>query len=143
MNDDYQISVNFRLGEFFVSKKAEALNIINRPKSIAEQKVVLNNIVLLVTKLLQPLRGVDGRPIVIDSGYRTVELNRAVGGVYNSQHLIGQAVDIYRQNPKELIVALRASHLVFDQAITYRSKPHLLHLSYKATGNRNMVLYRD
>jgi len=136
--EDVPLSRNFKLSEFIYSETALEKGIDNTPN---EQ--VIENITLLVIKLLQPLRGLYGKPIVISSGYRSKELNRAVGGVYNSQHLIGQAADIRTTNPQELLALLKSSHLMFDQAITYKSKPHLLHLSYKATGNRNMILYRD
>lgn len=135
--EDVQLSRNFKLSEFIYSETALEKGIDNTPN---EQ--VIENITLLVIKLLQPLRGLYGKPIVISSGYRSQELNRAVGGVYNSQHLVGQAVDIRTTNPQELLALLQSSHLMFDQAITYTSKPNLLHLSYKATGNRMMILRR-
>jgi uncharacterized protein YcbK (DUF882 family) len=43
---------------------------------------------------LEHLRGQVGRPIVIVSGYRTLDTNRAVGGAPASRHLVGDAVDI-------------------------------------------------
>lgn len=136
--EDIQISRNFKLSEFIYSETALEKGIDNIPT-----EEVIENITLLVTNLLQPLRSLFGKPLILSSGYRSQELNRAVGGVYNSQHLIGQAADIRTTNPQELLALLKSSHLMFDQAITYKSKPHLLHLSYKATGNRNMILYRD
>lgn len=47
----------------------------------------------LVDKL-QQLRNALNRPIVITSGYRCEEHNRAVGGAQRSQHLLGRAADI-------------------------------------------------
>lgn len=135
--EDVQISRNFKLSEFIYSETALEKGIDNTPN---EQ--VIENITLLVIKLLQPLRGLYGKPIVISSGYRSKELNRAVGGVYNSQHLVGQAADIRTTNPQELLALLQSSHLMYDQAITYMAKPNLLHLSYKTTGNRMMIVER-
>ncbi|HET8839129.1 MAG TPA: D-Ala-D-Ala carboxypeptidase family metallohydrolase [Flavobacteriaceae bacterium] len=43
---------------------------------------------------LQHLRDLIGKPIHINSGYRSPEHNREVGGVSNSQHLYGKAADI-------------------------------------------------
>lgn len=44
---------------------------------------------------LERLRLRIGRPINISSGYRCPDHNRAVGGVWNSQHVKGTAADIY------------------------------------------------
>jgi hypothetical protein len=44
--------------------------------------------------VLEPLRVAMGEPIKIGSGFRCEALNKAVGGVYNSQHLKGQAADL-------------------------------------------------
>lgn len=43
---------------------------------------------------LQTLRNVIGKPLIINSGYRSIEYNRKVGGAPNSQHLKGKAFDI-------------------------------------------------
>lgn len=48
----------------------------------------------LITELLYPLQSAYGKTIIITSGYRSEQLNKAVGGVQNSQHLQGYAVDI-------------------------------------------------
>ena len=50
--------------------------------------------------LLEPARAVVG-PIIINSGFRNKAVNRRVGGVRNSQHLLGQAADIRPQDPKQ------------------------------------------
>ena len=50
--------------------------------------------------LLEPARQVVG-PIIINSGFRNSRVNRLVGGVSNSQHLIGQAADIRPLNPQQ------------------------------------------
>ena len=44
--------------------------------------------------MLEPLRVAMNEPIKISSGFRCYDLNKAVGGVYNSQHLKGQAADL-------------------------------------------------
>ena len=54
---------------------------------------VLHNVKLLA-KNLQVLRDYLGKPIVINSAYRSEQHNKNVGGVYDSTHLIGIAVDI-------------------------------------------------
>ncbi len=44
--------------------------------------------------ILQKIREVTGRPITINSGYRTPSYNKRVGGASNSYHLYGRAADI-------------------------------------------------
>lgn len=56
-----------------------------------------DNILVNVVKLacnLQRLRDAIGKPIIINSGYRSEAHNRKVGGSPNSQHLLGKAADI-------------------------------------------------
>ena len=52
------------------------------------------NLVYLCASVLQPLRDMYGRPIIINSGWRSESLNRYIGGVANSYHLTGLAADI-------------------------------------------------
>lgn len=127
-----QITKNFKLSEFTHSDTAEKLGIDNIPSEF-----VIENITLLCTKLLQPLRSLYGKPMNINSGYRCDELNEAVGGVDTSDHRKGLAADVRCQNPKQLLTCLLSSGLVFDQAILY---PTFLHLSYRPSRNREQVI---
>lgn len=80
---------------------------------------------------LDEIRKIYGKPIYISSGYRCKELNDLVGGVSNSQHLTGFAVDI--QYDLDLIKAIK-QYGKFDQLILEkkkRSKTKWLHLSFK------------
>lgn len=47
-----------------------------------------------LAKILEYCRGVLGKPIIINFAYRSFEVNRLVGGRWNSRHMIGEAVDI-------------------------------------------------
>lgn len=127
-----QITRNFNLKEFIHSDTAKRMGIDNTP---TEQEV--ENITLLCTKLLQPLRSLYGRPMYINSGYRCRELNEAVGGVETSDHRRGLAADVRCDNPKALLSCLLSSGLIFDQAILY---PTFLHLSYRPIRNRQKVI---
>lgn len=79
-----------------------------------------DNLNALVTAVLDPLRKMYGKPIRISSGYRNEAVNKAVGGVKNSQHLKGEAADIdtgSRMENQRLARLLANSGLPFDQLI--------------------------
>ena len=84
-----KLSEHFDLNEFTRSATADRLHIDN---SIPEE--LIPNLRNLCQQVLEPLREHFGIPIVVSSGYRCPALNRAVGGVPNSQHLKGEAADI-------------------------------------------------
>ena len=52
-------------------------------------------------KMLDHMRMLYGKPIHINSGYRTVAHNKEVGGVSSSSHLLGLAVDISCKNSRD------------------------------------------
>lgn len=133
------ISDHFYMGEFIYSAVAVERGLDNMPPPEA-QKAIRN----LVIKLLEPLREYAGYAtgMHISSGYRSEELNRLVGGVADSQHLTGEAADIYTFGSCRLLDALQDSRLNFDQAIYYRRRG-FLHLSLKMKGkNRRQVIIK-
>ena len=83
------VTMHFTIEELYASNTAKKLGIDNKP---SVQKMI--NLVYLCAYVLEPLRVAMGEPIKIGSGYRCEKLNKAVGGVYNSQHLKGQAADL-------------------------------------------------
>lgn len=83
-----KLSKNFTLAEMTKSQAAERLNLDNQPDDRA-----LANLQALCAMVLQPVRDALG-PIVINSGYRSFDVNKAVGGVATSQHMHGMAADI-------------------------------------------------
>lgn len=106
---------HFTIEELTRSATAEARGIDNTPPPAAV--AALN---ALVDKVLDPLREAWGAPIKITSGYRSSELNRAVGGVAHSQHTLGEAADINLGSAKQnaqLWALLRTLSLPIDQAI--------------------------
>lgn len=131
-----KLTEHFKLDEFTYSRIAVEQGIDNTPPQDA-----CLSLRHLATHLLEPLRGLYGRPIVVLSGYRDEIVNRLVGGVAASQHRKGEAADCYvAEGPAKLLDVLIRSGLVFDQAILYRQK-RFLHLSLKRIGkNRMQVL---
>jgi hypothetical protein len=81
--------MHFTIEELYASETAKKKGINNKPN--VQQMV---NLVYLAAYVLEPLRVAMGEPIKIGSGFRCEALNRAVGGVRNSQHMKGQAVDL-------------------------------------------------
>ena len=129
------ISKNFSYSEFEKSDTANRLHINNAITSFE----VRDNIKALVENILQPLRDDWGGPLFINSGYRCLELNKAVGGVPTSQHCVGQACDVGVTDPYALAKLAKRMKLDYDQMIVY---PSFVHFSYRRDGgNRNEILY--
>jgi hypothetical protein len=89
--DGVRLSPHFKLGEF--------LNLVRYPENIPSMQVVAN-LTYGCHQLLEPARLIVG-PIIINSGFRCETVNTRVGGVRNSQHLIGQAADIRPKDPAQ------------------------------------------
>ena len=79
--------ISYREGTFSVT--AKRLGLENEPN-----EKQLENMKLLAEKIFEPLRQYVGKPIKINSFFRSPELNRAIGGSSKSQHCKGQAIDI-------------------------------------------------
>lgn len=91
----------------------------------------------LVDELLDPARRVLGSPIHVNSGYRCSSHNKAVGGVPTSQHLYGEAADIWCRDNDALAEIIRQIG-DFDQLIIYKTFIHVSYRFYKK--NRKMVI---
>lgn len=109
---DEHLSPHFTVGEFFRSGTAIRLGIDNNPDAHPGEGIstaeVVENLRALCTEVLEPLRRRVGR-VIVTSGYRCQELNKAVGGVWNSQHLKGEAADIF---VPDTATAMRYGHIL-------------------------------
>ena len=83
-----QISDHFTLSELTKSSTAERLGIANEPGSME-----VENLIMVCDQILEPVRNHYGIPFAPNSGFRGLELNRAIGSSGNSQHVKGEAVD--------------------------------------------------
>ena len=131
------IRKNFSCSEFEKSKTADDNGIDNHIKSEAVKEAIKE----LVLTCLQPVRDFVRVPIIVESGWRCLLLNKLVGGVPSSQHPKGEAADIRSpfMTPLELARAVVALHLPFDQLILY---PTFVHVSHKLKGKqRGQILY--
>lgn len=97
-------------------------------KNVPEDDDIIDNINYTI-KRLDDIRQRYGSPIRINSGYRCPELNKAVGGKPNSQHLKGEAVDL-KWDPNLVLFIQEKYH--FDQLIIEKSKSaKWIHISWK------------
>ena len=133
-----KITEHFSLVEFTQSDTAESKGIDNTP----DEKTI-ENIKHLCIEVLEPLRRYVDQPVVISSGYRSKALNKAVGGVRNSQHMTGEAADI-KGNKDQLRewMAWIMDNCRFDQLILEHNKAGLywIHVSYSTKHNRQCVI---
>lgn len=136
-----KLSKNFKLSEFTRSQTATRHGINNEPT--LEHKL---NIALLTSIVLQPLRDKLGT-ITISSGYRSENLNRAIGGSVLSQHCKGQAADIEvpGMSNYDLAVYIESCGIEYDQLILeFPSKDDpragWVHVSYNSGNNRKVSL---
>lgn len=127
-----QITKNFSLSELTRSSSYPDIN--NTPDANA-----LQSLTALCEDVLQPLRDLYNQQMRVNSGYRSPELNRKVGGAPSSQHAKGEAVDIACSNPKLLLEIIRLNNIPFDQFGIYSN---FAHISYRKNGNnRKQVFY--
>lgn len=127
---------HFTIKELCKSDTATRRGIKNEPT-----EEVVRNLIALVDNVLDPLREWYGKPIYVNSGYRCPLLNKAVGGVANSQHLSGEAADIDVNDTKEnrKLFAWIEENCEFDQLL-WENGGAWIHVSYKRSGkNRQMV----
>ena len=108
------LTPHFTLDELTASEVAERNGWDNTPGA-AE----LANLRRLADFLEQIKALLGGKPIMINSGYRSKRVNDAVGSRDTSQHRIGCAADIRvpGMTPDQVVKAIMASPLPFDQVI--------------------------
>jgi uncharacterized protein YcbK (DUF882 family) len=108
-----KLSPNFTLEELTQSEIANRKGLDNTPT-----EEVKTNLVRLA-HFLEEVRRVLGRPIMVNSAYRSPEVNKAVGSKPTSQHCMGCAADIkiLGVTPDNVIKELLTTNLEYDQLI--------------------------
>ncbi len=129
----------FTIEELIKSDVAKRNNIDNIPN---EQEK--NNLIALIENILDPLREAYGKPIIVNSGFRSNKVNKLAGGSNTSQHKLGQAADIRsKQNTKEenkkLFELIQKLNLPYDQLIDEYNFSWV-HVSYSPR-NRKQILH--
>ncbi|CAA9271431.1 MAG: Phage protein [uncultured Chloroflexia bacterium] len=130
-----KLSRNFWLAEMTVSDAATELGLDNQPTTEH-----LANLRTLALGMEQVRAILGGKPIRIESAYRSARVNKAVGGVPNSAHALGLAADFEVAGLTPLAVArkLEASKLVFDQLILESSRG-ICHISFAPLLRREVL----
>lgn len=131
-----KLSEHVILAEFTQSPTATNRGINQTMDNTTYQKAVD-----LCVNVFEPIRAHLGRPIKINSGYRSPALNRAVGGSKTSQHVKGEAMDL-NITDVETFNWIR-ENIQYDQLI--REYPTAtgqawIHISYRKGNNRGQVL---
>jgi len=137
------ISDHISYKEATYSPTAKAKGISNVPSDDA-----INRMKLVAVNVFEKVRSHFGKPIYVSSFFRSPKLNVAIGGSATSSHPMGEAIDmdgdVYDSpSNKEIFEYIRDS-LKFDQLIIEGitdGKMAWVHCSYKATGNRNQILF--
>lgn len=108
------ISKHFALAELTVSETAARHGLSNEPDALA-----LAQLKRLCDLILEPLRLDVGRPVIVQSGFRSLKVNALVGGSRTSHHMEGRAADIIvpGMTPLEVCTTIRLMGLPFDQCI--------------------------
>ena len=137
-----RLSPHFTLGELTKSNSHPEIYNIPSHEAIANLKRVCG--------WLEELRTRAGGPIMINSGYRSPQLNRAIGGVPTSNHLTGCAVDIRVTGMEQLIVYAailidisKAWQQDFDELLIEKNKHGAiwLHFAIRPNSNRRKVSF--
>jgi len=130
-----KITDHFAWEEMAFSQTAIRLGMDNIPDELKKQ-----NIKWLCVKILEPIRVKQG-PVIVTSGYRCPELNKAIGGSATSQHCQGQAADIVVPGMKieELFLWItEKTNLPYDQCI--QEFGSWVHISYTRERQRKQAL---
>ena len=127
-----KLSKNLSLAEVTKSITAKRLNIDNTPDDWVQ-----GNLKALAEHVFQPLRSAFKCPIFVSSGYRSADLNVAIGGSARSQHVEGRALDldadVYGKCTNAEIFQYILNNLTFDQLIWEfgdEDNPDWVHVSY-------------
>ena len=131
-----KLSKNLSLAEVTKSKTAKRLGIDNTPDDWATE-----NLRKIAEHVFQPLRDAFKCPIYVSSGYRSPELNAAIGGSKRSQHMEGRALDldadVYGNCTNSQIFNWIRENVEFDQMVWEfgtEDNPNWVHVSFVYDG---------
>ena len=129
-----KLSEHFTLEELTFSATAQRKQIDNKPPA-----EVLDNMKRLAAGLEEVRAVLGNKPMRINSGYRSPELNRAVGGARLSAHMAGYAADFVCPDfgsPLKIVKALAATGIQFDKLI---QEGTWVHISFAPEARRQLL----
>lgn len=136
-----RLTPNFTLEELTKSNpEILSLGITNVPTPEA-----IENLTRIAKEILQPIRDHFKVPVIVTSGYRSLEYNKAIGGSQGSQHMRGEAVDIDLGEKNGEVFWWCVQNLHFDQILWEfgtpppNGNPDWIHISLKKTANRKVI----
>jgi len=149
LNSGAKLSPHFTLGEMTKSSSHPEVYNIPSHEAIANLKRVCGWLEVLREASPGPSKG-RGEPIIINSGYRSPQLNRKIGGAANSNHLTGCAADIRTSGMEQaicyaaiLINYAKESKQEFDELLIERNRYGAiwLHFAVRPANNRRKILF--
>jgi hypothetical protein len=126
------LSAHFTLSELTVTDTDED----NTPSSIALKRLTGT------ARHMEAVRALLKKPIIVNSGYRSPAVNKAVGGSPTSAHALGYAVDFICSDfgdPMAICRAIAASDIAFDQLILERNL--WVHISFDPRMRHQVLSY--
>jgi zinc D-Ala-D-Ala carboxypeptidase len=140
-----KLSEHLDLSEVTRSESAKRKGISNMPT-----EAHIANFKLLAEKIFEPIRTHFRCPIIISSGYRSKELNAAIGGSLTSQHCQGEAIDIDMDGTpngvtNRMVFDYIKDNLEFDQLIYEfgdSNNPDWVHVSYESSGKQRKQILK-
>lgn len=108
----------------------------------------LDNIVYLAHNVFEPLRKWYGKPIRVNSFFRSLKVNKDIGGSTSSQHIRGEAIDIDTAKDNGELFHYIRKNLIFDQLIWEfgdERNPAWIHVSRVKGFNKGkvMIAYKE
>lgn len=129
------ISPNFTWDEFIGSTTATRMGIDNLPGTYEAE-----NLMRTANGLEEVRKFLGNKPIHVDSAYRCLALNKAVGGSTCSDHLYGWAVDFICPDygtPKQICLALSHNYAISFDTMIFEGT--WVHISFKPTNRRDLM----
>jgi len=130
------LTLHVSVAEFERSDAAIKHGISNKMNEFEKERAIE-----LCKNVFEPIRRYVGKPIKINSGFRSAALNKRIGGSKTSQHVLGEAMDLDLHD-RELFEWI-LDNIEFDQIIAefpQGGKASWFHISYRKGRNRKQAL---
>lgn len=118
MSDNIQLTPHFKFSELAGTsvEKYKKLNLLKAQEQMGKM--------YMLAGFAERVREIIGKPMIITSGYRCPELNKAIGGALTSQHIFCEAIDFVVKGlrPEDIFNRIVTSDLKYNQIIIERNK---------------------